>query len=212
MRVLSVNTAEARSITYRGESHQTGIFKRPASGPVAVTRMGLSGDRVCDLLNHGGRDKAVYAFALDHYDHWRTTLDKPGLGPGAFGENLTMAGLDEAAICIGDRLSVGSALLEVSQPRVPCFKLGAALGDEQAPALFTRHFHTGVYFRVVREGEISEGDAAEITHNHPERLSIYSLFRAFYDRDYPDREVVIARARSLPELAAEWQGKLRTRR
>ncbi len=212
MRVLSVNLSQARTIEYRGEKHQTGIFKTPAHRPVALTRMGVQGDRVVDLLNHGGVDKAVYAFALDHYDHWRKTLDKPGLGPGAFGENLTMAGLDEAAICIGDQLSVGSALLEVSQPRVPCFKLGVALGDERAPGLFTSHFHTGVYFRVLREGEVSEGDPAEITHSHPECLSVYSLFRAFYDRDYPEREALLARARALPELAAEWQGKLRTRR
>ncbi len=212
MRVLSVNLARARSIEYRGETHQTGIFKTPAHGPVTLTRMGVTGDRVCDLLNHGGADKAVYAFALDHYDHWRSQLGKPGLGPGAFGENLTMAGLDEAAICIGDQLSLGTALLEVSQPRVPCFKLGVALGDDRAPALFTRHFHTGVYFRVVREGEVSEGDGGVITYSHPERISVYSLFRAFYDRDYPDREALMARARSLPELASEWQGKLRTRR
>jgi MOSC domain-containing protein YiiM len=212
MRVLSVNLASARSIEFRGETHRTGIFKTPAQGPVTLSRMGVFGDRVCDLLNHGGADKAVYAFALDHYDHWRTALKKPGLGPGAFGENLTMAGLDETAICIGDQLSVGSALLEVSQPRVPCFKLGVALGDDRAPALFTRHFHTGVYFRVLREGEVREGDSAEITHRHPERLSVYALFRAFYDRDYPGREGLMTRARDLPELAREWQGKLRTRR
>jgi MOSC domain-containing protein YiiM len=212
MRVLSVNLATARSIDYRGETHPTGIFKMPTHGSVAVTRLGVAGDRVCDLLNHGGADKAVYAFALDHFDHWRSVLEKPGLGPGAFGENLTMAGLDEAAICIGDQLSVGSALLEVSQPRVPCFKLGVALGDDRAPGLFTRHFRTGVYFRVLREGEISEGDSAEVTRSHPEKISIYSLFRAFYDRDYPDREALLARARALPVLASEWRGKLRTRR
>lgn len=212
MRVMSVNLAQARSIEYRGENHQTGIFKTPVKGSVTLTRMGVGGDRVCDLLNHGGVDKAVYAFAIDHYEYWRTALDKPGLSPGAFGENLTIAGLDEAAICIGDRLTVGSALLEVSQPRVPCFKLGVALGDERAPALFTRHFHTGVYFRVLREGQVSEGDDAEISHRHPGRISVHSLFRAFYDRDYPDREALMARARALAELAGEWQGKLRTRR
>lgn len=212
MRVLSVNLAQARSIEYRGETHQTGIFKVPTNDPAALTRMGVGGDRVCDLLNHGGVDKAVYAFAIDHYEHWRSALDKPGLGPGAFGENLTMAGLDEAAICVGDRLTVGSALLEVSQPRVPCFKLGVALGDERAPGLFTRHFHTGVYFRVLREGEVSAGDDAQISHRHPEKISVHSLFRAFYDRDYPDREALMTRARALPELAREWQGKLRTRR
>lgn len=212
MRVISVNIAQVRSISYRGESHRTGIFKLPVDHPVRVTRLGLEGDRQCDLLNHGGAHKAVYGFALDHYGYWREALDKPELEPGAFGENLTISGLDEAALCIGDRLSIGSSLLEVSQPRVPCFKLGVALGDERAPGLFTRHFHTGVYFRVLQEGELSAGDAVTVQLRHASGISVHALFRAFHDRDYPRRSALLADAFKLDELAPEWQTKLRTRR
>lgn len=212
MRVSSVNIARVRSITFRGETHSTGIFKLPVSDRVRVTRMGLAGDRQCDLLNHGGEHKAVYGFSLDHYAHWREVLEKPDLGPGAFGENLTMNGLDEADICIGDQLSIGSSVLEVSQPRVPCFKLGVALGDERAPALFARHFHTGVYFRVLQEGDIGAGDEAAIHHRHPAGISVHALFRAFHDRDYPQRNALLAQAFKLDVLAPEWRTKLRTRR
>ncbi|RLQ20789.1 MOSC domain-containing protein [Seongchinamella sediminis] len=212
MQVMSVNVARVREITFRGERHKTGIFKEPVPGPVAVNPLGLQGDRQCDLLNHGGEHKAVYGFALDHYGHWREVLDNPGLGPGAFGENLTVSGLDEETICLGDQVAIGSVLLEVSQPRVPCFKLGVALDDERAPALFTRHFHTGVYFRVLEEGELKRGDGAEVIYRHPAALSVHRLFRAFYDRDYPDRNSLLTAAMKLEVLAPEWQHKLRTRR
>lgn len=212
MQVHSVNIAQVRSVSYRGETHQTGIFKIPSSAPARVSKLGLQGDRQCDLLNHGGEHKAVYGFALDHYSHWREILEKPELKPGAFGENLTISGLDEASICIGDQIAIGSTLLEVSQPRVPCFKLGIALDNEQAPALFTRHYHTGVYFRVLREGELSQGDEAEVTFRHAAKLSVHALFRAFYDRDYPDRNALLTSASRLEELAPEWQHHLRTRR
>ena len=212
MQVLSVNVAHVRAIEFRGETHQTGIFKRPTDRPVQVTRLGLEGDRQCDLLNHGGEHKAVYGFADEHYPYWCDALDKPSLGPGAFGENLTLSGLDEATICIGDQLAVGSVVLEVSQPRVPCFKLGVALGNERAPAMFTRYYHTGIYFRVLTEGEITRGDTAEFTHRHPAGISVHALFRAFHDRDYPERNRLLAEAFKLDVLAPEWQSKLRTRR
>ena len=212
MQALSVNIAEVQSIEFRGEVHQTGIFKRPAEQTVQVGRLGLGGDRQCDLLNHGGEHKAVYGFAQEHYDYWRETLEKPGLEAGAFGENLTVSGLDEETIHIGDQLAIGTALLEVSQPRVPCFKLGVALGDERAPALFTRYFHTGVYFRVIEEGQLTRGDSMEVTHRHPAGISVHALFRAFHDRDYPDRNALLTEAFKLDVLAPEWRTKLRTRR
>ena len=212
MQVMSVNVAQVREINFRGEKHKTGIFKEPTTGVVAVGRLGLEGDRQCDLLNHGGEHKAVYGFALDHYGHWRDALASPGLRPGAFGENLTVSGLDEKAIGIGDQLSIGSVLLEVSQPRVPCFKLGVALANDQAPAMFTQHFHTGVYFRVLEEGELKKGNRCERVFKHPADLSVHALFRAFYDRDYPGRSSLLADACQLEVLAPEWQHKLRTRR
>ncbi len=213
MQVISVNVARVRDITYRGESHKTGIFKEPTESPVGVSKLGLDGDRQCDLLNHGGEHKAVYGFALDHYEYWQEALAKPGgLRPGAFGENLTVSGLDEEVLCIGDQLAIGSVLLEVSQPRVPCFKLGVALDDERAPALFTQYFHTGVYFRVLEEGTLKQGDQCERVLCHPAGLSVHALFRAFYDWDYSERNTLLAGANQLEVLAPEWQHMLRTRR
>lgn len=212
MRVMSVNVARVREVSFRGETHKTGIFKEPVVYPLSVGALGLQGDRQCDLLNHGGEHKAVYGFALDHYGYWRKVLDNPGLGPGAFGENLTVSGLDEDTVRIGDQVAIGSVLLQVSQPRVPCFKLGVALDDDRAPALFTRHFHTGVYFRVLQEGQLKRGDRVDITSRHPAGITVHRLFRAFYDRDYPDRNALLAEAMNLDVLAPEWQHKLRTRR
>ncbi|QFU76949.1 MOSC domain-containing protein [Halioglobus maricola] len=210
MRVLATNISQPREIQFRGETHLTGIFKTPTEEPVYLGREGVRNDAVIDLVNHGGRDKAIYAFASDHYDYWRDTLDKPDMPPGAFGENLTISGLIESDIHIGDQLAIGNAILEVSQPRVPCFKLGIALNDERAPALFTRHFFTGVYFRVLREGEVRAGDTASIVHRHGAAVSVHSLFRARYDSAWDSATETMESALDVAALAPEWQEKART--
>ena len=211
MKVASINTAAVSEIQYRGESFPTGIFKRPVSGPLSVSPEGVVGDTTSDLVNHGGSHKAVYGFSLAHYPYWCEALGRSELPAGSFGENLTISDLDEEAVCIGDQLSIGTAVLEVSQPRVPCFKLGIALEDERAPALFTRHFHTGVYFRVVTAGTISSGDEVSITHRHKARLSVHSLFRAMFDKNFPDEGATFERAALIGELAPEWQKKVQRR-
>lgn len=208
MRVLSANTARPRQVIHQGRPVTTGIFKTPSETGLTLLQCGVADDSVCDLRNHGGEHKAVYGFSFQHYAHWRRALDKPALQPGAFGENLTMSELDEAAICVGDRLRVGSALLEVSQPRVPCFKLGIALDDARAPALFTRHFYTGVYFRVLEEGQVHAGDEARFISRHDTAISIHALFRAYFDKDFEDALSLLSAAADIPELAPEWQEKV----
>ena len=131
------------------------------------------------------------------------------MSAGAFGENLTMSSLDEADICIGDHLHICSSILEVSQPRAPCFKLGVALGDPRAPALFTRHQHTGVYFRVIAPGEVCNGDEAEIVHRHSAAVSVRNLFRACFDRSFKEAPAILSAAARVPQLAPEWQEKVR---
>lgn len=207
MHVISVNTSPGREIEHQGKLVQTGIFKQPLDGPLAVGATGCAGDRQCDLVNHGGVDKAVYGFAGDHYDYWSGVLGR-ALTPGAFGENLTVAGLLESETHIGDRLRVGGAVLEVSQPRNPCFKLGIALSDERAPALFTQHFHTGVYFRVIEPGDIRAGDTIEVVQRHPAAVSVHALFRAHHDRRSEGRKDVLRAAADIPQLAAEWGEKV----
>ncbi len=207
MHIISINISPGREAEYQGEPVRTGIFKQPITGPLTVHANGCEGDEQSDLVNHGGVDKAAYGFASDHYPHWSKVLGRD-FTPGAFGENLTVSGLQEPELHIGDRLRIGSALLEISQPRNPCFKLGIALGDERAPALFTRYFHTGVYFRVIEPGEIRKADEVLVEYRHPAQVSVHSLFRAYHDRNSEGREQVLAAAAGIQELAAEWRDKI----
>lgn len=211
MQVISINLAMPRKVSYQGGIVSTGIFKQPTEGAVLVRAKHMEGDGQADLKNHGGLDKAVYAFSNDHYEYWRTALDDTELGPGAFGENLTVSNLDESALCIGDRFSIGDCVLEVSQPRVPCFKLGIALKNTRAPKLFTKSFRTGVYFRVVKQGAIEAGDPLLKVGEAADSVSVESLFRAYFDKAYTDAEVVFVKALKLEQLAAEWREKLEAR-
>ncbi|MFV8818547.1 MOSC domain-containing protein [Haliea sp. E17] len=207
MRIESVNTSTGREVEYRGEPVRTGIFKRPIVDPLPVHTSGCDGDEQSDLVNHGGEHKAVYAFGLQHYPHWQQVLGR-SYSAGAFGENLSVSELDEKQVHLGDRFRAGDALLEVSQPRNPCFKLGIALGDERAPALFTLHFHTGVYFRVLEAGTIRAGDELVLERPHPSALSVHALFRAKHDRNSSGREQVLRSALEIEELAPEWQAQV----
>jgi MOSC domain-containing protein YiiM len=211
MIVESTNISRVRKVQYRGDTYKTGIFKQSVTGPLELSTEGVAGDVICDLVNHGGAHKAVYGFSVDHYAHWRDILGKPDLAHGAFGENLTISGLDEDSICIGDQFSIGSALLEVSQPRVPCFKLGIALEDERAPALFTRHMHTGIYFRVLKGGTVSVGDEISLSGRHPGEISVHKLFRAYHDRNFDGGREILQAAVHIAELAPEWQEKVKRR-
>jgi len=208
MKVISVNVSAAVKVEYDGETVSTGIFKKPLSNSVNVSSVGLTGDEQADLINHGGAYKAVYAFSSDHYEHWRQVLEKPSLPLGAFGENLSISNLDESKMCIGDQLRVGTCLLEVSQPRVPCFKLGIALGNTRAPKLFTKTFRTGVYFRVLEEGALAQGDEVVKTFSAPGSVSVETLFQAYFDKSYEGAEAVFLQALKLDSLAPEWKEKL----
>jgi MOSC domain-containing protein YiiM len=160
-RVVSVQTG---MIAPLGPNRVPSAFaKRAVTGPVGITATGLDGDQQADLKVHGGRDKAVYGYAESAYDFWRTA--RPGhaarLGPGAMGENLTLAGIDESRVFIGDRVRVGTALLQVTEPRQPCFKLALAFDDPKLPRAFTRSGRCGWYYRVVEPGVVAAGDASE---------------------------------------------------
>lgn len=208
MKVISVNIAAAEQVEYDGKTVNTGIFKKAVNGSVTVNSLGINGDEQADLLNHGGLHKAVYAFSSDHYDYWRQNLEKPNLALGAFGENLSISYLDESRICIGDQFRIGSCLLEVSQPRVPCFKLGIALNNTRAPKLFTKNFRTGVYFRVVEAGTLNSGDDVVRHLSAPDSISIETLFQAYFDKNYEGAESVFLKALKIGSLAPEWKEKL----
>ncbi len=172
MKVVSVNVGLPKTVQWRDQPVTTGIFKSPVEGPVALRKHNLDGDQQADLSVHGGPTKAVYVYPIQHYTYWRGELPDVDFGWGHFGENFTVEGMDEDSICIGDEFSVGSARVVVTEPRMPCFKLGVRFGRADMPKRFLQSQRTGFYFGVVEEGEVQAGDALELLSKHPDGLSV----------------------------------------
>lgn len=156
--VLRICISRAKNVDWNGKQLATGIFKMPVEGKVRVRRLNLDGDEQADLTVHGGPDKAVYAYPVEQYEYWKKELPVRDLQWGSFGENLTTSGFDENSICIGDKLKIGSALFVVTQPRMPCFKLGIRLADPGMVRRFYKSGKWGFYLAVIEEGEIETGD------------------------------------------------------
>ncbi len=208
MNLLSINTSLPINIENQGKTITTGIFKKPVDGPVFVTKNNLTDDLQADLKNHGGEHKAVYAFSSDHYPYWSDVLQNSELKPGIFGENLTISGFDESILHIGDQLSIGTCILEITQPRVPCFKLGIAVKNKNIPRLFIENFATGAYLRVLQEGIIETGNTVKLIKESEFKVTIKTLFRAYFDKNYQAPRTVLERALLIPELSSEWRKKL----
>jgi MOSC domain-containing protein YiiM len=160
-RVISANVGQPREVKFRDGSVLTGIFKQPVAGRVAVHELNLAGDRQADLTVHGGRDKAIYCYPVEHYPYWAAELPGTDLPHGMFGENLTTEGLDETTVHIGDQFRIGSAVLQVTQPRTPCYKLGIKFGRADMVEKFWSSRRSGFYFSVIEEGELGAGDVIE---------------------------------------------------
>jgi MOSC domain-containing protein YiiM len=211
--VRSVNVSLPKQVQHKNKTVSTGIFKQPVAGRVAVNQFNLAGDQQVDLVNHGGEHKAVYGFASDHYAFWQKKLAQPDFHYGQFGENLTIDGLDEKILCIGDQLQIGESVLEITQPRVPCFKLGLAFNREDMPRLFVEHAATGIYFRVIKTGSVASGDQVSLTQAHPAKLSVQRLFKAYFDKslDESEKQAVMREALEIDALSIEWREKLESR-
>lgn len=183
--VLSICVSRAKNINWNGNNLATGIFKLPVTGKVQVRRLNLDGDEQADLTVHGGSDKAVYAYPIEQYDYWKTGWPDRDWERGAFGENLTTAGFTENSLCIGDRLKIGTALFAVTQPRMPCFKLGIRLKDPAMVKLFYKSGKWGYYLSVLEEGLIEGGD--EILHQGGDgnELTLFDVSRCFLDPEVP---------------------------
>lgn len=183
MRVETIAVGRPRVVEWKGDEVLTSIFKIPVPGPVRAVRHNLEGDRQSDLEVHGGEYKAVYAYAAEHYPWWERQRGLE-LEPANFGENLTINGLVEPDVCIGDLFRIGGAELEATIPRLPCYKLGIRFGDSGMVKAFMQARRWGIYFRVAGEGEIAVGDRVEVVERHPARVPVYEVARVYaFDRD-----------------------------
>jgi MOSC domain-containing protein YiiM len=193
-RVLSVNVGAIRDIEWRGAEVSTAIWKTPVSGRVALRGVNFAGDDQADRTVHGGPHKAVYAYATEDYDFWR---DAEGMAtsPGLFGENLTVEGLDLSSAIVGERWTVGSTVLEVAQPRLPCYKLGIRVGDQHFLKRFMIARRMGAYLRIVREGDIGAGDAVQVVDRPQHGITLRSMTEALRD---PRKAAALLKVSPLP--------------
>ena len=197
-RVISVNVGQVKEIEWNGERVATGIIKLPVTGRIALRGVNFDGDDQEDRTVHGGPDKAVYAYAWEDYEYWRATAGIQVVA-GLFGENLTVEGMDLSAAIVGEHWSVGSTVLEVAQPRLPCYKLGIRVGDSRFLGRFLRAARTGAYLRVVREGAIGSGDEVRVTFVPTHGVSLRSMLTALRD---PGSARLL---RAVPHLPDYWQ-------
>ncbi|MBZ5641060.1 MAG: MOSC domain-containing protein [Acidobacteriia bacterium] len=209
MRIVSVNVGPPREIEWRGRTVRTSIFKEPVEGAVRVRSLNLDGDEQSDLTVHGGVDKAVYVYPAEHYGYWRRELPGVALPWGAFGENLTTEGLLEVDVNIGDRLRAGSAELVVTQPRMPCYKLGVRFDRLDMVKRFLASGRSGFYLAVIREGEIAAGDAVTWIARDDHVVSVADVVD-LYRSDAANQDLLL-RASELPALPEGWRDYFRKR-
>ena len=210
MKLVSVNTGMPREVSWHGRMVTTGIFKEPIKGRVALRKLNLDGDRQADLRAHGGEYKAVYCYPLAHYDYWKKELPGQELRMGMFGENFTVddgwAGLPEESVHLGDRFSVGSAEVAVTQPRLPCYKLGVRFGSDDMVKRFLASGRTGFYVMVIREGEVGVGDEMKMMAREANAVAVSEITHLYVVKRYGEAEIgVVRRALRVAELPESWK-------
>jgi MOSC domain-containing protein YiiM len=200
MKIVSLNIGLPREVTWHGQAVTTGIFKEPVAGRVALRKLNFDGDRQADLTVHGGKYKAVYCYPLEHYAYWKKELPGRDLPLAIFGENLTTEGMMEESVHLGDRFSVGTAEVVVTQPRLPCYKLGIKFQSDDMVRRFLVSRRSGFYVAVIREGEVSAGDEIKEISRDENRVSIADVVRLFVTRKYTEADAELVRRAS--EVAA----------
>jgi ferredoxin-NADP reductase/MOSC domain-containing protein YiiM len=207
-RLLSVNVGLPRDIEWKGRTVHTGIWKSPIAGRCRVGRLNLDGDGQGDLGGHGGEQRAVFVYQIESYRHWQEQLKRPDLGDvkssGQFGENFTIEGLPDDVVCIGDRYLIGSALFEVTQPRVTCYRVGIRTNEPRMAALLTSSGRPGFYFRVLEEGEVGAGDQIVKTGEAKERMTVAEINALLYSPNHP--RDLLERALRIEALSPGWRG------
>lgn len=208
----SVNVGLPREVTYHGRRVTTGIYKEPVDGRVALRTLNLDRDRQADLSVHGGADKAVYCYPLEHYSYWTRELDGRVLTMGMFGENFTTVGLSEDLVHIGDQFAVGSATVVVTQPRLPCYKLAVRFGSDDMVKRFLASGRTGFYLAVTREGEVGAGDEIEPVAQDVQAVPVSEITRLYIAKRYSNDDAgTVQRALNVPALPASWKEYFRER-
>ena len=212
MRLVSVNTGLPREVQWHGRIVTTGIFKQPIENHVAVRNLNLDGERQADLTVHGGEYKAVYCYPVAHYDYWTRELPGQQLPMGMFGENFTTDGLLEDSVYTGDQFSVGSAEVIVTQPRLPCYKLGVRFQSDDMVKRFLASGRTGFYLAVTHEGEVGAGDEIKVIDRDPNRVPVSEITRLYITKRYGDDEVSsVRRALRVAALPESWKEYFRER-
>src|SRR4051794_27533965 len=206
-RLLSVNVGLPKDVAWQGKTVFTGVFKDPVSGPRRVRKLNVDGDGQGDLAGHGGEQRAVFVYQIGSYRHWEQELGRSDFVYGQFGENFTVEGLGDDEVCIGDRYRIGSALFEVTQPRVTCYRVGLRMNDPRIPALLVSHRRPGFYLRVLEEGEVRPGDAIVKLAAGPERMTVAEVDGLLYLPGHARQQLL--RALRIPALSPGWQASFR---
>lgn len=209
MKLLSINISLPKEVTGQGRTFSTGIFKTPVAERVKVHSLGLEGDGQADLENHGGIHKAVYGYPFEHYEYWSAQLGRNDFGFGQFGENLTVQGWLEDEVHIGDMFRIGEVAMEITQPRVPCYKLAVKLGLPEFPKLFAASGRIGFYMRVLATGEIGAGDIMERVKVDSRGVTVRELMDVMYFKK--NNLDVMSRAVQIPALTPSWREDLKRR-
>ena len=202
-RLISLNVGLPQDVAWQGRTVRTAVWKRPVEGPRRARRLNIDGDGQGDLGGHGGEQRAVFLYQLDSYRHWARELGRDDLEHGIFGENLTVEGLGDDEVCIGDRYRIGGAVLEVTQPRVTCYRVGIRVGDPRIPALLVSHRRPGFYLRVLDEGDVQAGDEIVKLASGPEGMTVVEVDGLLYLPGHPREQ--LRRALRIPALSPGWQ-------
>jgi MOSC domain-containing protein YiiM len=212
MRLLSVNVGRPRDVSWRNQLVTTGIYKTPVNGRVALRTLNLDGDGQADLSVHGGISKAVYCYPSEHYRYWKSELNREDLSFGIFGENFTTSGLDEDSVHLGDEFSIGTARVVVTQPRMPCYKLGIRFESTRMEQRFFDSGRSGFYVAVTREGEVGAGDEIQVTARHPSAVRVSEITRLRSAKTFGAEERLVAeRALRVDALSESWKQQIRDR-
>ena len=212
MKLVSVNTGLPREVAWRGGKVTTAIYKQPVEGRVALRKLNLDGDRQADLTVHGGEYKAVYCYPVAHYDYWKRELPGRELPMAIFGENFTTEGLLEDSVHLGDQFSAGSAEVVVTQPRLPCYKLGVRFQSDDMVKRFLVSGRTGFYFAVTREGEVGAGDEIEVIARDRNAVPVSEITRLYVAKRWGDDDVTsVRRALRVAALPESWKEYFRQR-